>query len=235
MVAAIADKDWNDYVASAEVVARQPGFQELRDLILSRAQLSGNERVADLGSGTGLLTLPAAAQAKRVWAVDISSNMCDYLATKAKSAELDNVEPVVASIVSVPLVENSIDVVISNYCFHHLDEAGKMTALEEVWRLLVPGGRLVIGDMMFSATLSDPRSRVVDRQKMRAMLSKGAPGAIRLARNGARYITGRWERPAGPEWWRDALSGLGFSDVEVELLAHEGGIASARKPGGDGA
>ena len=160
--------------------------------------------------------------------------MCDYLATKAKSAELDNVETVVASIVSVPLVESSIDVVISNYCFHHLDEAGKITALEEVHRLLAPGGRLVIGDMMFSPTFADSRSRVVVRQKVRAMLSKGVPGAMRLARNGARYITGRWERPADPDWWRGALSGLGFSEVEVDVLPHEGGIATARKPSRSG-
>jgi ubiquinone/menaquinone biosynthesis C-methylase UbiE len=165
-----------------------------------------------------------------VWAIDISPKMCDYLKTKAKSAGLDNIETVAASIVSLPLVEDSVDVVISNYCFHHLDEAGKVMALEEIRRVLAPGGRIVIGDMMFSATLADPRSRGVARQKVRAMFAKGIPGMIRLARNAGRYAAGRWERPAGPDWWNNALRSLGFEGVEVRALEHEGGVAVAHKP-----
>lgn len=224
-----ATKDWNEYVVAAEMVARNPGFQELRDLILAKAQLSAGDRLIDLGSGTGLLTLPAAPQVDRVWALDISSSMCDYLSTKAHSAGLGNVETVVGSIVSLPLVDHSVDVAISNYCFHHLDAAGKLTALEEVHRTLAPGGRLVIGDMMFSASLGDPRSRNVARRKVRAMLDKGLPGLWRLARNAGRYATRRWEHPATPEWWQKALADTGFIDVDVAALPHEGGIASARK------
>jgi ubiquinone/menaquinone biosynthesis C-methylase UbiE len=224
------EKDWNDYVVSAEAVSRGPGFQGLRDAILGRAEIRPGENVLDLGSGTGLLTLAAAASAERVWALDISRGMCEYLDAKARSAELANVEPIVASIVSVPLVDESVDVVISNYCFHHLDDAGKLVALREVHRVLAPGGRVVIGDMMFSLALGDERNRLVIRSKVRALLSKGAPGAWRLARNGARYLSGRWERPTRPAWWESALAETGFIDIMVTPLDHEGGIASGRRP-----
>ena len=224
------EKDWNDYVACAEEVARSPGFQDLRDAILERAAIRPRDEVLDLGSGTGLLTLGAAASAKRVWALDISRGMCDYLAAKATSAELANVEPVVASIISIPLVDQSIDVVISNYCFHHLDDTGKLVALREVHRVLAPGGRVVVGDMMFSLALGDERNRAVIRSKVRSLLAKGPAGAWRLARNGARYMSGRWERPTRPEWWHAALAKSGFVDIEVTPLDHEGGIASARRP-----
>lgn len=225
-----SEKDWNDYVACAEEVARSPGFQELRDAILERAAIRPRDEVLDLGSGTGLLTLAAATSANRVWALDISRGMCDYLAAKARSGELANVEPVVASIISVPLVDDSVDVAISNYCFHHLDDAGKLVALREVRRVLVPGGRLVVGDMMFSLGLGDERNRTVIRSKVRSLLAKGPGGAWRLARNGARYLSGRWEQPTRPEWWRAALAEAGFVDIEVTPLDHEGGIASARRP-----
>ena len=224
------EKDWNDYVRCAEEVARSPGFQGLRDAILERAAIQPRDEVLDLGSGTGLLTLGAAASGKRVWALDISRGMCDYLAAKATSAELANIEPVVASIVSVPLVDESVDVVVSNYCFHHLDDAEKVVALREVHRVLVPGGRLVVGDMMFSLALADERNRAVIRSKVRSLLAKGPSGAWRLARNGARYLSGRWERPTRPEWWSAALAEVGFVDIEVNALDHEGGIASARRP-----
>lgn len=224
------EKDWDDYVACAEAVARTPGFVALRDGILTRAALGSSDRVVDLGAGTGLLTLPAARRAARVWAVDISRSMCDYVATKAGSAELGNVEPVIASIVSLPLVDGSAEVAISNYCFHHLDDAGKLTALREAHRVLVPGGRIVVGDMMFSLALHNGRNRAVVRTKVGAMLRKGPPGAWRLARNGARWLVRRWERPATAQWWAGALAEAGFAEIEVMPLEHEGGIASARKP-----
>lgn len=225
-----ADKNWNDYVGSAETVARSPGFQGLRDRIISEARIEPGFEVLDLGSGTGLLTLPAAEVAKRVWALDISERMGDYLGAKVRSAGLENVETVVASIESVPLVDASVDIVVSNYCFHHIPDQQKLVALQEVKRVLVPGGRLVIGDMMFSFALGDNRNRGVLKEKVRGMLAKGPAGAWRLARNGARYATGRWERPATARWWRQALSQSGFVEPQVLTLEHEGGIATARNP-----
>jgi ubiquinone/menaquinone biosynthesis C-methylase UbiE len=227
---AVAEKNWDDYVACAETVARSPGFVDLRDRILRRAAPKPPEEILDLGSGTGLLTLPAAAIAARVWALDISPGMGQYLETKARSAGLENVEPVVASIISIPLVDASVDLVISNYCFHHLPDPEKMVALAEVERVLRPGGRVVVGDMMFGLRLGDERNREVVREKVRAMLSKGPAGAWRLARNGGRFLTRRWERPASAAWWRRALQEAGFVGVEIEVLPHEGGIASGHKP-----
>lgn len=62
------------------------------------------------------------------------------------------------------------------------------------------------------------------------MLRKGPGGVFRLAKNGARFATARWEKPARPQWWEEALRAEGFVEVAVETLHHEGGIASARKP-----
>ena len=224
-----AEKNWNEYVACAETVSRSPGFLALRDQILERAAIGADDEVLDIGSGTGLLTLPAADRASRVWALDISHRMGDYLSAKAKSAGLTNIEAIEASAVSLPLVDDSVNVVVSNYCFHHLDAEGKATALSEVARVMVPGGRLVIGDMMFTLAIGSRRNRKVVSSKVRGLISKGPGGAWRLAKNGARYASRRWEHPASPEWWRSALRQAGFEAVEVTALEHEGGIAQARK------
>lgn len=224
-----AEKNWDRYVAHAEVVARTDGFQALRDRILERACIGGDEVVADIGAGTGLLTLPAAEAAARVWAVDISPRMCDYLATKARSADRQNVEPVIASAVSLPLMTGSIDVAISNYCLHHLNNDEKLIALAELHRVLRPGGRLVLADMMFTVGLANGRDRELIKSKVRALLAKGPGGAWRLARNAARLATGRWEKPAPVGWWERALVDSGFSQVEVELTDHEGGIVEGRR------
>lgn len=222
-------KNWDQHVIEAEEVARTAGFHGLRDEIVRLAAVSPGEVIADVGAGTGLLALALADDAEQLWALDISSAMCDYLTAKAASAELDNIRCVVASAVSLPLVDASTDVVVSNYCFHHLDDDGKRRALQEIHRILRPGGRLVFGDMMFRVSLSDPRDREVLSAKVRAMIAKGPAGMWRLARNGARFASRRWEHPAPAAWWSEALERAGFTDVTVSVLPHEGGIASARR------
>lgn len=222
-------KDWDQHVVEAEEVARRAGFRALRDLILERCEATSEQRAVDIGAGTGLLTLPLAGRVERVWALDISPGMCEYLRAKASSADLSNVEIAVASAISIPLIDASADLVVSNYCFHHLSDGDKRRALREVLRVLVPGGRLVFGDMMFRPALTDSRDRHVVSSKVRAMLRKGPAGALRLAKNGARFAAARWEKPVRPDWWEEALAEVGFVEISVEPLAHEGGVAVARK------
>lgn len=223
-------KDWNRHVSDAEEIARGTGFRHLRDRILELAAPQTTDVVVDVGSGTGLLSLELAPQVEQVWAIDISASMVDYLRTKATSAGLQNIDAAVASAVSLPLVDAFADLVVSNYCFHHMGERDKRRALQEVMRVLRPGGRLVIGDMMFDLAPDDPRNRAVIAGKVEAMLRKGPAGVLRLTKNAARLACGRWERPARAHWWSRALTEAGFTDVEVTLLEHEGGLACARRP-----
>lgn len=223
-------KDWDRHVAHAEEVARGRGFQQLRDAILERACASAEDSVVDVGAGTGLLTLALAGEVSKVWAVDVAPGMCEYLRAKVASAELENVETVTASAISLPLVDECADLVVSNYCFHHLADQDKLRALSEVRRVLRPSGRLVLADMMFRPSLAEPRDRAVVATKTRAMLRKGPAGYFRLAKNAARFLTAAWEKPVRPEWWERALAESGFEDISVEALHHEGGIATARKP-----
>ncbi len=223
-------KNWDRHVVDAEEIARGAGFLALRDRIIALATPRPQDVVVDVGAGTGLLTLALAERVERVWAIDISPAMLEYLDVKLLSAEIQSVKTVVTSAVSLPMVDESVDLVVSNYCLHHLDDDGKRRALLEAHRVLRPGGRLVFGDMMFSLGLSDARDRAVVSTKVRAMLRKGLPGVLRLLKNGARIASGRWERPARSDWWASELELTGFVDVGLEVLAHEGGIAWARKP-----
>ena len=223
-------KNWDDHVAHAEEVARGAGFRDLRDRILDLAEPTSSDIAVDVGSGTGLLTIPLAAKVQQVWAVDVAPLMGEYVRAKAARAGMSNVEVATASAVSLPLVDGSATLVVSNYCFHHLNDPGKRRVLAEVHRVLKPGGRLVFGDMMFRVSVADPRDRLLMRTKVIAMLRKGPAGLLRLAKNGLRFAGGRWERPARAGWWEAALREAGFADVHVELLSHEGGLAVARRP-----
>ncbi|MEO6857378.1 MAG: class I SAM-dependent methyltransferase [Solirubrobacteraceae bacterium] len=211
-----------------EELADSAGFRNLRAEIILLADLHPSDCVLDIGAGTGLLTLAAAGQVAHVTALDISPAMGRHLESKVVESSIDNVDVVVGNASELPLADASIDVVLSNYCFHHLRDPDKRRALSEAVRVLRPGGRFVAGDMMFQIGLAQARDRAVIARFAVRMLRRGPAGVARLLKNLLRHGSGRGEHPAGVGWWRDALENVGFVDVDVRALEHEGGIATAR-------
>jgi hypothetical protein len=99
---------------------------------------------------------------------------------------------------------------------------------------LRPGGRLVIGDMMFGRGASK-RDRSILRQKVTALAAKGPGGWWRIAKNLARYGLGvGQEHPATPEFWQAALRDAGFTDVVFHPVVAEAGIVRGILPPGAG-
>jgi ubiquinone/menaquinone biosynthesis C-methylase UbiE len=223
-------KNWDEHLENVEQMARSAGFRALRDRILTLASLQPSDRLLDIGSGTGLLALAAAPHVASVGALDASPAMCRYLQERLECLATGTVQVILGTATDVPLGDGSVDVVLSNYCFHHLDDVEKHRALREIRRVLIPGGRLVFGDMMFRLSVLSRRDRNVIALLLVRMLRLGPAGLLRLLKNATRVATGRWEHPAGVEWWSNALRRAGFVDVAVSALEHEGGIATARKP-----
>jgi ubiquinone/menaquinone biosynthesis C-methylase UbiE len=220
---------WDERVHAWEEVTASEAFQAIRDRIVALAQPQRDECVVDLGAGTGLLALALAPKVREVVAVDISQRMLERLDDAAIADGIHNIEFLTGDLRRLPLEDELATLVVSNYAFHHLDDAGKELALAEARRILRPGGRLVIGDMMFSLSLK-PRDRRLILEKVVALLKRGPAGAVRILRNAARVALGRWEQPATPETWAEMLEARGFEDVRIELLQHEAAVAVARRP-----
>ncbi len=108
--------------------------------------LAPRARYADLGIGDGLLTLMLAEVASSVTAVDLSPQMLAQLDTRAKAKGIKNIVSVEGNIDSLPLPEASHDIVVMSQALHHANEP--LVALKEAARILVPGGRLLVIDLL---------------------------------------------------------------------------------------
>jgi SAM-dependent methyltransferase len=115
----------------------------------SMGALHAGESVLDIGSGAGFDTLIAARQvgpAGSVIAVDMTPAMLDKTAAGASMLGLGNVETRLGYAESLPVEDSSIDVVISNGVINLTPD--KVQAMHEVWRVLRPGGRLQVADII---------------------------------------------------------------------------------------
>jgi len=220
---------WNERVDTWEEVAASEAFLRLRDRVVELAEPREDDHAVDLGAGTGLLARALAPRVADVVAVDYSPAMLERLDALAASDGVHNLRTVEADLRRLPLEDECATLLVSNYAFHHLDDPGKELALSEARRVLQPGGRLVVCDMMFSLSL-EARDRKVVMRTVLSILRRGPAGVVRILRNAGRLVAGRWEQPARPETWEEMLVARGFEDVRVELLANEAAVAVARRP-----
>lgn len=131
-------------------------------LCRSMIKLLPHVRYADLGIGDGLLTLMLAEVAKSVTAVDLSPEMLTQLAQHASAAGLVNIDTVEGDIDDLPLDDASFEIVILSQALHHSEHPER--ALSEAVRILVPGGRLLVIDLL--AHNEDwVRNKLQDRQQ----------------------------------------------------------------------
>ena len=115
---------------------------------LARAilRIAPRGRYADLGIGDGLLTLMLAEVAESVTAVDLSPQMLAQLEARARRKGIDNIETVEGEIEDLPLPDTSFDVVVLSQALHHATVPAR--ALSEAWRVLAPGGTLLVLDLL---------------------------------------------------------------------------------------
>jgi len=102
--------------------------------------------IADLGAGEGAFALLLAERATKVIAVDSSAKMIEVAREQARSNGIKNVEYRLGDMEELPIEDGAVDLVFFSQSLHHALHPER--AVEEAWRILSPGGRIVILDLL---------------------------------------------------------------------------------------
>ncbi|MBM3814207.1 MAG: arsenite methyltransferase [Acidimicrobiia bacterium] len=157
------------------------------------AELRPGETVLDLGSGGGidvLLSARRVAPGGKAYGLDMTEEMLELARQNQKKSGVENVEFLKGEIEAIPLPDNTVDVIISN-CVINLS-ADKDRVLREAFRVLKPGGRFAVSDVVV-------RGEVPEAVRRNIELWMGC-------------VAGALEESE----YREKLAGAGFEQIDVE-------------------
>jgi arsenite methyltransferase len=157
------------------------------------AELKPGETVLDLGSGGGIDVLLSAKRVSpggKAYGLDMTDEMLSLARENQEKSGVDNVEFLKGEIEKIPLPEDSVDVIISN-CVINLS-ADKDRVFQEAFRVLKPGGRLAVSDVV-------TRGDIAPEIRKSVLLWVGC-------------VAGALEENE----YKNKLSAAGFLDVEIQ-------------------
>lgn len=158
------------------------------------AELMPGETVLDLGSGGGIDVLLSARRVGptgRAYGLDMTDEMLELAEDNKRTSGLTNVEFLKGEIENIPLPDNSVDVIIPDYVINLSGDKDRV--LEEAFRVLKPGGRFAVSDVVVRGTVP-----AVVRRSMELWIGCIA-GAL------------------SDEEYRAKLRAAGFTDVGIEV------------------
>jgi ubiquinone/menaquinone biosynthesis C-methylase UbiE len=215
--------DWaNEYDNTLGKVTRH---HKLLELVVKVSGIQRNDRILDIGCGTGLLSLKFLDTTDcTITAIDSSAQMLKIFQEKIETCNLTRkIHCEQQSAEDMDFTSNQFDIIASTVALHHVKF--KEPVIKNIYDYLQDGGRFVIGEIDLDTTgkLEDPKRllRILDyltKELALAMKDGGIPAFERMYDNGKKHILNDGEYCIGFDQWAELCRNAKFRNVEVYPL-----------------
>lgn len=197
----------------------------LLELVVKNSGVKNNDKVLDIGCGTGLLSLRFLQRANcLITAVDNSREMIALFEGKIKKLKLgDRTVCKLMNAGSVKFPDNTFEIAASTVALHHLK--GKMNPLKRIFRVLKPGGRFIIGeiDMDTTGKPTDAKRlkriiRVLEQEWIAALEVGDVDTFIRMYDNTKRHILNQGDYCVSLKQWGETCKKAGFGKIVIKKV-----------------
>jgi ubiquinone/menaquinone biosynthesis C-methylase UbiE len=150
-----------DYTDKEEILNYDRKMQKIRNIgeevktMLRLIDPRPDDRILEIGCGTGEFSIELSRHCKEVLALDISEGMLEYARKKAKSRNRNNISFIKGGFLTYEADDELFDAVVSQLALHHLPDFWKLTALKRINSMLKTAGRFYLRDVVFSSGIDD--------------------------------------------------------------------------------
>lgn len=130
------------------------GYDHSMEQASRMTEVGKSEKIMDIGIGTGSFAALISGESDNVWGVDPSSQMLEQCKEKHPHYQLRQ-----GTFTDTTIVNERFDYIVSSFCFHEVLPNEREQALQEIYRLLEPGGKLLFLDIMFMSEAAEEESR----------------------------------------------------------------------------
>ena len=230
-------KGWsNEYDSTLGSISFHKG---LLKLVVQLSGVKKNDKVLDLGCGTGLLSLKLLQAADcSIIGIDSSKEMLSIFKNKIKKLRLeDKISCRLMDIGSLKFKENTFDLIVSTVTLHHLKN--KIKPFQKIFKTLKPGGRFVIGEVDMDTTGKHTNINrlkrileVLKNEWIPALKEVGVEAFSRMFVNGKKHILNEGEYCLSIKQWSAACKKTGFENIKIQSVPHHPDFKAlvAKKP-----
>lgn len=220
-------KNWfgawaNEYDKTLGKIKRH---HKLLDLVVESSCVKHNDKVLDIGCGTGLLSLKFLAKADcSIQGIDTSSEMLAIFQNKIDKLRLsDKITCKLGDAENLDLTNTPYDIIASTVALHHVKN--KLPMIRRIYGLLEPGGKFILGDIDMDTTgnLRDPKRllRILGylKEEYALALEEGGISAFsRMYDNGKKHILNDGEYCVSFRQWESFCIKAKFKTITVQPL-----------------